>query len=164
MPSALPDLLRRSALSLSLLLAAFPAAAQTRTDATVLMSDRPGGRKFQDQYGFSDAVIAGDLIFLSGIVAGAPPGSTDLALAFDSAYQHIGRILRRAGADYGDIVDLTTFHTDITAQIDAFAAVHKKYVKMPYPTWTAIDVDRLLPDEGLVEIKIVARKPADGTP
>lgn len=160
----LPDLLCRSALALTLATPAIPAAAQTRTDTTVLMSDRPGGRESQNEYGYSDAVIAGDFIFLSGIVAGLPPGSADLSAAFDRAYQHIGRILDRAGAGYDDIVDITTFHTDITAQIDAYAAVHKKYVQAPYPAWTAIDVDRLLPDGGLVEIKIVARKPGPRKP
>jgi len=159
MTSALPDLVCRCALGLAVLLTAAPAAAQTRTDTTVLMSDHPGARKFQDQYGFSDAVVAGDLIFLSGIVAGAPPGSTDLTPGFERAYQQIGAVLKRAGASYDDIVDITSYHTDITAQIDAYAAVQKKYVKAPYPAWTAIDVDRLLPDGGLVEIKIVARKP-----
>lgn len=113
----LPDLLCRSAVALALLATAVPAAAQTRTETTVLMSDRPGGRVSQNEYGYLDAVIAGDLIFLSGIVAGLPPGSADLSAAFDRAYQHIGRILSRAGAGYDDIVDLTTFPTDITAQI-----------------------------------------------
>jgi hypothetical protein len=30
----------------------------------------------------------------------------------------------------------------------------------PPPAWTAIDVDRLLPDNGIAEIKIVARRTA----
>jgi enamine deaminase RidA (YjgF/YER057c/UK114 family) len=160
MTSALPDLLCRYAIAAALLLTAAPAAAQTRTDKTVLMPADPRARKAQEEYGYSNAVIAGDLIFLSGIVAGAPPGTSDLTAAFDRAYQHIGRVLNSAGASYDDIVDITTFHTDITDQIDTLAAVQKKYVRAPYPAWTAIDVDRLLPDDGLVEIKIVARKPA----
>jgi hypothetical protein len=28
----------------------------------------------------------------------------------------------------------------------------------PFPAWTAIDIDRLVPDRGLVEIKLVARR------
>ena len=159
MTPALPDLFCRCALAATLLFAAAPAAAQTRTDKTVLMPADPRARKAQEEFGYSNAVIAGDLIFLSGIVAGAPAGTTDLAAAFDRAYQHVGRSLNSAGAGYDDIVDITTYHTDIAAQIETFAAVHKKYVKAPYPAWTAIDVDRLLPDDGLVEIKIVARKP-----
>lgn len=145
---------------LAVALIAGPAAAQTRSADTVLMSEDPRGRAFQDQYGFSDAVIAGDLIFLSGIVAGQAPGETTLQPGYERVYKRIGRILERAGASYADIVDVTSFHTDITAQIDAMAEVHKKYVGTPPPAWTAIDVDRLLPDGGHTEIKIVARRPA----
>jgi enamine deaminase RidA (YjgF/YER057c/UK114 family) len=137
-----------------------PAAAQTRAEQTVVRPADPGARKFQDQYGYSDAVIAGDTIYLSGIVAGLPPGDTDMAAAFDRAYRHIGAVLKRAGADYGDIVEITSFHTDVNAQIEVMSAVHKKYVQAPYPAWTAIDVDRLLPDTGIAEIKIIARKRA----
>ncbi len=159
MDSDFKRLFCHSALALAVLVTAGHAAAQTRTGSTVLMPADPRARKAQEEYGYSNAVIAGDLIFLSGVVAGTPPGSSDLTGAFDRAYQHIGRVLTSAGASYDDIVDITTYHTDITAQIDAFAAVQKKYVKAPYPAWTAIDVDRLLPDGGLVEIKIVARNP-----
>ena len=53
---------------------------------------------------------------------------------------------------------MTTFHTDLPKQIEAFTAVKHRYVRAPFPAWTAIDVDRLLPDRGLVEIKVVARR------
>lgn len=133
------------------------ALAQTRTDQTVLMSDHPGARQFQERYGFSDAVIAGDLIFLSGIVAGNKPS---LEESYENTYRNIGNVLKRAGASYDDIVDITSFHTDLTTQVDVLSKVQKKYLKAPYPAWTAIDIDRLLPEDGLTEIKIVARKPA----
>lgn len=137
-----------------------PAHAEARTDATVLMSEHPGARAAQEKYGFADAVIAGDLIFLSGIVVGQAPGENDLKPAYDRALRQIGRILARAGASYRDIVDVTSFHTEITAQIDALAEVQKEYLGSPPPAWTAIDVDRLLPDGGITELKIVARRPA----
>lgn len=142
------------------LVAAAPAIAQTRSAETVLMTEDPRGREFQDRYGFSDAVIAGDLIFLSGIVAGQAPGETTLQPAYERVYKRIGQILARAGASYDDIVDVTSFHTDVTAQIDAMAEVQKRYLKAPPPAWTAIDADRLLPDGGITEIKVVARRPA----
>ncbi len=157
--SYLSGLLHGSAVALASIVLASPVAAQGRTDQTVLMSENPGGRKAQDQYGFSDAVVAGDLIFLSGVVVGTATDKDDFGAAVDRTYQHIGRVLKRAGAGYDDIVDVTTFHTDIVAQIDIYAAIQKKYLKAPYSAWTAIDVDRLVPDRGLVEIKIVARKP-----
>lgn len=146
------------------LVTAAPAFAQARTAETVLMSLNERGRAEQERYGFSDAVIAGDLIFLSGIVTGMAPGETDLRPGYERAFKAIGRILERAGAGFGDIVDITSFHTDVAGQIDALSEVQKKYLGSPPPAWTAIDVDRLLPDNGLTEIKIVARRPAAAAP
>ena len=136
------------------------AGAQARTSDTVLMSTHEAMRADQERYGFSDAVIAGDLIFLSGIVAGQAPGETSLTPAYERVFRIIGRILERAGAGYGDVVDVTTFHTDITAQIEAYAEVQKRVLGGPPPAWTAIDIDRLLPDGGITEIKVVARRGA----
>ena len=151
-----------------LLLALLPAAvathsaagAQARTDETVLMSTNERARADQERYGYADAVVAGDLIFLSGIVAGQAPGETTLTPAFERAFRLIGRILERAGASYADVVDVTTYHTDITGQIEAYAEVQRRFLGSPPPAWTAIDIDRLLPDGGVTEIKIVARRPA----
>lgn len=149
-------------LALALVAAKAPAAAsaQARTADTVLMSENERARAVQECYGFADAVIAGDLVFLSGIVAGQAPGETSLVPAYERVFRQIGRILERAGAGYGDVVEMTTYHTDITAQIDAFSEVQRRILGSPPPAWTAIDVDRLLPDGGLTEIRIIARRPA----
>ncbi|HKR25498.1 MAG TPA: Rid family hydrolase [Allosphingosinicella sp.] len=143
------------------LAACLPAAAgaQARAQATVIMSDDEGSRRFQEEWGYSDAVVAGDTIYLSGIVVGQREGET-LEAAYDRAYRHIGGILRRAGASWDDVVDITSYHTEITAQMPAITAVHRRYVSAPFPAWTAIDVDRLIPERGITEIKIVARRPA----
>jgi len=134
------------------------AEAQTRSTATVLMSESPRGREFQEKWGFSDAVIAGDTIYLSGIVAGRGPNEAGLEPAYERAYVHLGAILKRAGASWDDVVDMTSFHTDVEGQIDAMAAVHKSHVKAPYPAWTAVGVAGLL-GNGITEIKITARRP-----
>jgi hypothetical protein len=42
----------------------------------------------------------------------------------------------------------------------AIVAVHRRHVVAPFPAWTAIDVDRLIPDRGITEIKIVAKRVA----
>jgi enamine deaminase RidA (YjgF/YER057c/UK114 family) len=54
---------------------------------------------------------------------------------------------------------MTSYHSDVEAQIEAMAAVQKAYVKAPYPAWTAIGVARIL-GGGITEIKITAKKPA----
>ncbi|MGA9581472.1 MAG: Rid family hydrolase [Allosphingosinicella sp.] len=136
-----------------------PAHAGERQRSTVLMSENAQGRKFQEEWGYSDAIVAGDTIYLSGIVVGRQ-GGEPLEAAYDRAYDQIGAILKRAGAGWDDVVDITSFHTDIVAQMPAIVAAHKRRVTAPYPAWTAIDVDRLIPEGGITEIKIVARRPA----
>ena len=140
-----------------------PAEAQTRTPSNVLVAESERGRQFQEEYGFSDGVIVGDTIHLSGLVAGMAPGETDMKPAYDRVYRHIGAILKRAGADYGDIVDMTSFHTDVEAQLKPMSEVHKTYVKAPYPAWTAIGVAKIL-GNGITEIKITARRPQRAAP
>jgi enamine deaminase RidA (YjgF/YER057c/UK114 family) len=55
-----------------------------------------------------------------------------------------------------EVVDITTFHADLTTQMPAIVAVKNKYVKAPFPAWTAIQVSKLIPNTGITEIKIVA--------
>lgn len=143
---------------LALALIAVPAAAGAQQ---VLMSEDEGERRFQQELGYADAVVSGDTIYLSGIVVGQRQGES-LEAAYERAYAKIGAILTRAGAGWGDVVDVTSFHTDVNAQIRFVSAVQKRHMGGHIPAWTAIDVDRLIPDNGITEIKIVARRPASG--
>lgn len=137
---------------------AFPAIA--RDPGAVLMPENPQARAVQESLGYADAVIAGDTIYLSGVVAGPAKGETALEPGFERAFAHIAKTLARAGASWDDVVDITTFHTDLPGTIDAFAAVKNRHVKAPFPAWTAIGVSRLYAPTALVEIKVMARKPA----
>ena len=135
------------------------AYAGARQDARVFLSDSPDARKFQEEWGYADAIVTGDTIYLSGVVAGLRPGETDLQLAYDRAFQRIGKILERAGASWDDVVDITSFHTDLKSQMPAIVAVKSKYIHAPLPAWTAIQVVRLIPDAGITEIKLTAKVP-----
>jgi len=154
---------RPSLFILSVVAATFPplatAEAQVRSAETVLMAESARARESQEKWGYSDAVIAGDTIYLSGLVAGKATGEADLGPAYERVYQRAAAILKRAGATWDDVVDITSFHTDVVAQMPAIVAAHKRHVKAPYPAWTAIDVDRLIPERGITEIKIVAKRP-----
>ena len=136
------------------------AQAGSRQQAIVLLTPDPVGRKFQEEWGYADSVVTGDTVYLSGVVAGVRPGETDLKLAYERAFNRMGTILQRAGASWDDVVDITSFHTDLTTQMPAIVAVKNKYVRNPPPAWTAIQVARLIPDTGITEIKIVAKLPA----
>ena len=106
--------------------------AQARKQAEVLLSEDEDERRFQEQWGYSDAIIAGDAIYLSGVVVGQREGES-LETAYDRTYRGIGPILARAGASWDDVVDITTFHTDVTVQMKAIVPVHRRYVSTPPP-------------------------------
>lgn len=144
-------------LSLVTLWASTSALAGARQDAKVLMPSDPASLKIEQDWGFSDAIVTGDTIYLSGIVAGVREGETDLRLVYTRAFERIGDILKRAGATWDDVVEITSFHTDLTIQMPAIVAVKQNYVKPPFPAWTAIQVSRLIPTNGITEIKIVAK-------
>ena len=143
----------------ALLLGSGSAFAGARQEAEIIMASDPGELKFQQDWGYASAVVSGDTVTLSGVVAGVRPGETDLRAGYARAFERIGSILRSAGVSWDDVVDITSFHTDLTTQMPAIVAVKNQYIKPPYPSWTAIQVARLIPDNGITEIKIVARKP-----
>jgi enamine deaminase RidA (YjgF/YER057c/UK114 family) len=156
-------------LSLSIFAVAAQAATQpanasaapfARQPQNVVVPERPEIRKFFNEWGFAEAVIDGDRVWLSGIVAGLRPGETmdDAELAYDRALKMLGDVLKRSGSSFDGVVDITTFHTDLPAQFEGFRKVKDRYIREPFPAWTAIDIDRLVPDGGLVEIKVVARR------
>ena len=134
-------------------------SAGAREAGSVLMPENAEARAFQEAVGYADAVIAGDTIYLSGVVAAPAKGESDLAPGYERAFKHIAATLARAGASWDDVVDITTFHTDLAAHIDGFAAVKNRHVKAPFPAWTAIGVSRLYEPTAVVEIKVVARLP-----
>lgn len=80
---------------LSLALLAEPAFA--RDPANVLMPENPEARAFQEAVGYATAVIAGDTIYLSGVVAGPAKGESDLAPGYERAFALIAATLARVG-------------------------------------------------------------------
>ena len=138
----------------------FAALAGARQEAKVLMSESPASLKYEQEWGYDAAIVTGDTIYLSGVVAGLREGETDMEVAYTRAFERIGEVLRRAGASWDDVVDITSFHADVDAQMDAIVAVKNRYVKAPFPAWTAIQVSRLIPPKGITEIKVVAKLPA----
>lgn len=142
-------------LASALAVATQPAMAGTRASALILYSDDPQERAFQQSAGFSDAVVLADgTIHLSGIVVGP---EADRA-AFERAYLRIGSILARAGASWDDVIDITSFHTDIEPQVAVMSEVQKQFVTQPYPAWTAVQVSRLYLEAARTEIKVIAKR------
>jgi len=66
--------------------------------------------------------------------------------------------LKAAGLGYENILEMTTFHVDLKKHIDVFSKVKDEYIKAPYPAWSAIGVSEFIPENALVEMRIVAKR------
>ena len=112
-----------------------------------------------DNFHFAPAVKDGDRLFCSGVIGIGPDGKapSDPETQFTQAFESLKSVLTAAGASFGDIVDITTFHVGLQANIRTFTKVKDRYVSAPYPAWTAIGITELAFPGGLVEIKAVAR-------
>ena len=136
-----------------------PSEAAPKTNAERIIPE--GWENTYNRFHYAPAVRAGDTLYLSGIVATLQGEENennpeDLEAAFDRCFDALEKVLNEAGADFSHVVEMTTFHTELIHQVGPFTASKDKYLKEPYPAWTAIDVDRLYPERGLVEIKLIA--------
>lgn len=143
-----------------------------------------------DNWHFAPAVVADGLIFCSGIIGTSPNGdrpdadglagakattqeaSNDLTALmavrdpeaqFATAFEALSAILSAADAELSDVVELTSYHVDMSLHMDAFMRVKDHYIQAPYPAWTAIGVAELIVPGGLVEIRAIAQVPSGGT-
>jgi len=112
-------------------------------------------------YPFSDAVRAGDFLFLSGRVGDDPatgkvvPGGIEPESR--QALRHIQETLERNRSSLADVVKCTVFLSDI-GEWPAFNAVYKEFFKAPYPARSALAASGLALG-ARVEVECVAYVP-----
>ncbi|TDP31101.1 RidA family protein [Nocardia ignorata] len=119
----------------------------------------PGTEATYDRLHFSQAVRAGNLIWVSGQVGidrstGAPAEGMDAQARI--AFEGVRTVLEAAGASMSDIVELMTFHTDMRTDIEEFVKVKDEYLPADFPAWTGVGVSQLARDGLLVEVRVVA--------
>ena len=111
---------------------------------------------------YTDAVRWGDLLFVSGCVAldehGRVAAPGDVAGQARVVHEYLGRALRAAGADFGHVLKVTVFLTDM-ADRGVVNEVRKDYFGAARPASTLIEVSALAIDGLLVEIEAVAGIP-----
>lgn len=118
----------------------------------------PPTQLFYDQFHYSQATRVGDLIWVSGQVGidnEMKPG-IDVTAQTHLAFQALDKVLTAAGASLADVVELTTFHTQLRADMPVFASIKDEYFPSRYPSWTAVGVTELALPELVVEIRAVA--------
>jgi enamine deaminase RidA (YjgF/YER057c/UK114 family) len=144
-----------------LLAAAAPPAvpALPAPDHKIIYSENAGQKAIQDKIGWADTVTAGDTVYVSGIIAYSRPTDKSLEDAYVRAFDRLTTVLNRAGVNWSDVVEVRSFHTNPIAQIDAMAAVKRRYRAAPDPAWTAVGTSGLLVPEGITEIALIAKLP-----
>ena len=110
-----------------------------------------------ERFHFAQAAKANGLVICSGQLGTAADGSVPDSVEeeFHNAWASVGRVLREAGLDYGDIVDITSFHVGLRENLGAFVKVKDEFVKEPYPAWTAIGISELAVEGARVEIRVI---------
>lgn len=61
--------------------------AGARQEAKILMASETASLKFEQDWGLSDAIVSGDTIYLSGVVAGVREGEADLKTGYIRAFE-----------------------------------------------------------------------------
>ncbi|MFI9720395.1 RidA family protein [Streptomyces sp. NPDC052396] len=114
--------------------------------------------------GYSQVVHGtGRLVAVSGQVAldeqGALVGEGDPAAQARQVFENLRRCLAAAGADFGNVVKLTYFVTDV-AHLPAIRAARDAYIDTAYPpASSAVQVAALFRPELLLEVEALALVP-----
>jgi enamine deaminase RidA (YjgF/YER057c/UK114 family) len=119
-----------------------------------------GMESYYDRLHFAPAVRADDRLYCAGVIGVGADGkaSDDPETQFTRAFELLGSVLTAGGVGFADVVDVTTFHVGLREHVRTFAKVKDRFLREPYPAWTAIGVSELLVPGGLVEIKVIARR------
>lgn len=117
------------------------------------------GKQWEEEYGYSDALLSGDLLFLSGQVGLEADGSvpTDPSRQYDLTFVAIGSLLAAHGASAQDLVELVSFHVDYPQHMKEFTEAKARFQGGVRPAWTAVGVAALGKPGILVEVKAIAR-------
>lgn len=112
---------------------------------------------------YTDAVRAGDLLFISGCVPvdteGSLVGGEDVVAQAERVFEQIGAVLDAAGAGPADVVKVTVFLTDIDAR-PLVNPVRQRFFGDARPASTLVEVSRLAVPGARIEVEAVALVPA----
>lgn len=119
-----------------------------------------GSEKTYERFHFAPAIRVGDTVYCSGVIGA--DGATvpeDPAEEFAAAFASLASVLEAAGGSLDSVVEMTSFHVDLSSHLGAFIAAKDDVLKEPYPAWTAIGCTELAIPGARVEIKVTAHIP-----
>lgn len=111
--------------------------------------------------GFSPAVRAGNMLFLTGATGGNFQGlmPDDIEAQTRNALSKAITILEAAGTTAHSIVDVTSYHIGLNAHFAQVDGIMREMLGIPLPAWTAVEVAGLRRKGALIELRIVAHAP-----
>lgn len=111
-------------------------------------------------FNLSLAAKASDLVFVTGQIGANDDGTfpEDFNSQVENVFKHLDRILKEAGADWNNVVQLRSFHvgSSLDDQFPKILELKAKYMPHHQHAWTAIAVNQLIPSPSLIEIDLIA--------
>ena len=111
---------------------------------------------------YADAVRAGDLLFISGLIAvdgrGELVGGDDVAAQARQVFANMRAVLDAAGCGFADVVKVTVYLTDVDDR-PKINPVRQEVFGAARPASTLVEVSRLAVPGAKVEIEAVAQIP-----
>ena len=112
---------------------------------------------------FTDAVRAGELLFVSGIVSvdveGRLVGGDDVVAQARQVFRNMGDVLAAAGCGFADVVKVTIFLTNVDDR-PRINPLRQEVFGETRPASTLVEVSRLAVEGAKVEVEAVALVPS----
>lgn len=117
----------------------------------------PGSERTYERFHFAPATRVGNTLYISGVIgadgASVPADASD---EFTRAFEGLAAVLEAAGGTLADVVEMTSFHVDMSDHLGAFMAAKDAAITEPYPAWTAIGCTELAIPGARTEIRATA--------
>jgi enamine deaminase RidA (YjgF/YER057c/UK114 family) len=116
-------------------------------------------KSLHDNWHYSPGLLVGDTLHISGAIGFLPDGTIPVNPEdqYIACFENIKAILEEVGASFDNLVELTSYHTDLQHSLALFSEIKDRYVADPYPTWTALGVRELSTRDLVVEVGGLAR-------
>jgi 2-iminobutanoate/2-iminopropanoate deaminase len=118
---------------------------------------------YEKDFGYSQAVLIGKTLYISGTVAADAHGRLvapgDMAGQMRAAYANVRRTLSDHGVGFNAIVKETIYTTDMDAFLKAADLRFEYYDKEQMPATSWVQVQRLIDPGFLVQIEAIAQLP-----
>ena len=115
-----------------------------------------------ERFRYAPGVKAGPLLFMAGQLGRDENLNAveDKEAQFAQAFENVEKVLTAAGLTFDDVVDMTTYHTDMR-DLQLFMEVKDRFFtnQERLPTWTALGVAALAMPGLFAEVKCTALLP-----